>query len=60
MEQQAVTAKVNTDECTGCGECVEICPVEAIKIENAKAIIGDECIECGACLNECPNNALSL
>jgi len=52
--------KVKLEKCTGCGDCVEICPVSAIKIEKEKAVINDECVECGACVNECPNEALEL
>jgi len=55
-----MAAKVDKEKCTGCGICVDVCPVEAIKIENDKAVISDDCTECGACENECPNNAISL
>ncbi len=55
-----MAAKVDLEKCTGCEKCVEACPLEAIKIENDKAVISDECVECGACIDECPNGALSL
>ena len=56
-----MAAKVDNNKCTGCGACVEICPVNAVKIENKRAVIDDkECVECGACINECPNEAISL
>ena len=45
-------AKVNKEECTGCGTCVEECPVEAIVIdedEGCAAVDEEECVECGAC-----------
>ena len=50
--------KIDINKCTGCGVCVDICPVEAIRIENGKAVIGDECTECGACAAECPQEAI--
>jgi len=55
-----MAVKVDNRKCTGCGACVEVCPVNTIKIENEKAIINDECVECGVCVNECPNEALAL
>ena len=55
-----MSAKVDNKKCTGCGKCVDICSVQAIKIENSKAVISDECVECGVCLDECAVGALSI
>ena len=55
-----MAVKVDNSKCTGCGACVEVCPANAIKIEDEKAVVNDECVECGACVNECPNEAISL
>ena len=56
-----MAAKVDNSKCTGCGACIEICPVNAVKLENKKAIVDKgECAECGVCINECPNEAISL
>ena len=47
------------DKCTGCGDCVKVCPVEAIKLKDGKAVIdAGECIECDACIDECPTEAI--
>jgi ferredoxin len=51
---------LNEDKCTGCGNCKEVCPVEAITVESKAQIQEDVCIECGACVEECPEEALSL
>ena len=51
--------KVNNEKCTGCGMCVDVCPVNAIKIENKKAVISEECIDCGVCIAQCPLEAIS-
>ena len=55
-----MAAKVNKEECIGCGQCEDVCPVGAIKLENSKATINDDYIECGACVGECPVEAISL
>ena len=54
-------AKVNKDTCIGCGACVGVCPVEAIKLEDDGKAVVDEgvCIDCGACVATCPVGAIS-
>jgi ferredoxin len=54
-----MAVKVDGEKCTGCGICAEICAVDAIKVENDKAVVNDDCVECGACVNECPNEAIT-
>ena len=55
-----MAVKVEVEKCTGCGECVSACPLDAIVIQNNKAIVDDSCAECGACIDVCPNKALVL
>ena len=55
-----MAVNINKSKCTGCGDCVDVCPVEALSIENDKAVVNDECIDCGVCIDECPSGALSL
>ena len=56
-----MAAIVDKEKCTGCKACVEVCPVEAITINDEKACVNeDECVDCGACVNECPNETISL
>lgn len=51
--------QIDTDLCTGCGKCIEVCPVDAITLENKKAIIDEErCNACRACISSCPNEAI--
>ena len=52
-------AHIITDECTMCGSCVSVCPVEAISEGDPKYVIDpDTCVDCGACVDECPSNAI--
>jgi len=53
-----MTVEVDKEKCTGCGICVESCALNAIKIEDGKAVISEECVECGACINQCPAEAI--
>ena len=54
-------AKVNPDTCTGCEACVGSCPVEAISMQDGKAVVNEEeCIDCGACVGECPTEAITM
>jgi Na+-translocating ferredoxin:NAD+ oxidoreductase RNF subunit RnfB len=55
--------KVNiTPTCTGCGECVLICPVDAIAGLDGQRHVVDKakCIGCGICITACPVHAISL
>ena len=50
---------VNAEMCTGCGTCVEECPVGAITLGEDTARIDDEkCVRCGKCHEVCPVEAV--
>jgi len=56
-----MAVKINQEKCTGCGLCVEVCPVEAISMEDDKAKIdAEKCVDCGQCVEECPNEAINM
>ncbi|MFP3953070.1 MAG: DUF362 domain-containing protein, partial [Candidatus Acetothermia bacterium] len=47
------------EECEGCGVCLESCPVDAIEVNNGKAIIDNAtCTRCGDCFETCPLDAI--
>ena len=49
------------DMCIGCGICIQgICFVDAIKLNEDRAIITDECRGCGRCVSTCPQGAIEL
>ncbi len=47
-------------KCIGCGACVEVCPYDAIDLEDKLASINDKCTICGACIESCPFDAIIL
>ena len=49
-----------TDSCIGCGECTDVCFVDAIEIYEGKAVISQDCRGCGRCIEDCPEDALIL
>ena len=61
---------IDEDQCSGCGQCVEVCPVEAISLVTAnqpqrknqkKARLNrDICLGCGVCVRNCPTGAIRL
>jgi len=54
-------AKVNPDECTDCGTCIERCQVNAIQEQDGVAVVQRErCIGCGLCVTGCTADAVRL
>lgn len=55
-------SQIDPETCTGCGICIEKCPIEAISLnEDNRAIVDDQrCIGCGVCAHFCPADAVSL
>lgn len=52
---------IDKGKCTGCGTCVSICPVEALKIVDNYAIVSEaDCADCGTCVDECPDKAIVM
>lgn len=47
-----------TDACIGCGKCVELCPLNNIRLENGKPVWGKHCTHCMACICYCPKEAV--
>lgn len=50
---------IDKESCTGCGICINECPVNAISMKVSEAEINmAECIRCGVCHDVCPQGSV--
>jgi dissimilatory sulfite reductase (desulfoviridin) alpha/beta subunit len=50
---------LDVERCTGCGACIEVCPVEAIALVEGKALLDEKMYTgCQACVDACPESAV--
>lgn len=47
-------------DCVGCGRCAEVCPADAIRLENGRASVRQNCQGCGRCAAACPQGTITL
>lgn len=54
-------SQINSDACNGCSVCVKRCQMDAIGMEDKKAVIDlDRCIGCGLCVTSCKQETIRL
>ncbi len=52
---------IDKETCTGCGACLEVCPYDALSLEDDVAVVNEKCTFCGACVEDvCPVDAITL
>mgnify|MGYP001260869876 CR=1 FL=1 len=63
---ESPVAKIDAGLCTGCGNCPQVCPTNAVHLERRDGILSlstiDEllCVGCGNCVVVCPVKAINL
>jgi Pyruvate/2-oxoacid:ferredoxin oxidoreductase delta subunit len=63
MFRSEYVVRVNETKCSGCGECVKLCPFDAFLPHKRKAkarVDLKKCYGCGVCRSSCARDALSL
>ena len=45
-------------DCTGCGRCVKLCPLNSIVLQDGKPVWSKDCTHCMACICHCPAEAI--
>ncbi|MHB8959612.1 MAG: CoB--CoM heterodisulfide reductase iron-sulfur subunit A family protein [Candidatus Limnocylindrales bacterium] len=64
-ELDPLVAIVDSDSCTACGDCLTVCPYDAIAMHeegdhHVAVISAANCKGCGGCVPICPENAIDL
>jgi formate hydrogenlyase subunit 6/NADH:ubiquinone oxidoreductase subunit I len=54
--------QVDPWRCTGCGDCVAVCPTECLEMrfDQPHLIRPRQCVSCDVCARVCPEEAISL
>ncbi|RLC27843.1 MAG: ferredoxin [Deltaproteobacteria bacterium] len=54
--------KVDSEKCIGCGECVDVCPVEVYELQDEKSVPvnAEECVGCESCIEVCEQAAITV
>ena len=49
-------------QCLGCGECVDVCPVEVYEMTDGKSspAHAEECLGCESCVEVCEHDAINV
>jgi len=59
-EKRANNSVKITADCTNCGICVAVCPMNNLTLENEKITHKNNCTMCYRCINQCPKRAITV
>ncbi len=54
--------EVDAEKCVGCGECIDVCPVNVYELQDGKSVPvnEDDCVGCESCVEVCEQNAITI
>ncbi len=55
--------RIKKELCTGCGCCVEDCPMDVLRMDEAGTadiVFPDDCMDCDTCMSSCPVGAVEV
>jgi NAD-dependent dihydropyrimidine dehydrogenase PreA subunit len=64
--KEVIQIKVDPEKCTGCGTCVDLCPLEVYELVDfdgklkASPVNQNDCIGCRTCELACPQGAIQV
>ena len=53
-------AVIEEEECIGCEDCVDRCPVGAITVQDTAGVDRRKCLGCGLCATSCQSQAITM
>ena len=63
---EMVSVRVDAEKCTGCGTCVDTCPVTVFELREvggktvSVVVAEDQCLVCRACEVQCSEGAIEI
>ncbi len=54
---------IDREKCTGCGQCVDICPSGVFQMgddDKTDPFNASECVGCMSCVESCPEQAIAI
>jgi ferredoxin len=53
-------AIIDKDKCNACKSCEEVCPSQAIVVQEKAEVKPEDCIDCNACADACASGAITM
>jgi len=60
IEKKALDSVKILHDCTQCGLCISICPMNNFENQNGKIVTKQNCTICYRCINKCPEKAIQV